>query len=252
MNETLSQARADLAAAFRWAARLGYHESVGNHFTYAVNDDGTRFLVNPWGRHFSEIRAGDLLVSDSRGEVHEGEGVVERSAACIHGPIHERIPHARCVLHTHMPWATALTCVEDGKLEMCHQSSARFYGRIAYDDAFNGIALDDDEGGRICNALGNKPIMFMAGHGVLVTGNTVAEAFDTLYYLERSCRHQVMAMSTGRAAPGDVGRGGAPIGRAVARRRMGRRRAALRRPETHPRTRGAGIRTLNRRPQVRR
>lgn len=197
-NETLSQAKADLAAACRWAARLGYHESVANHFTYAVNDDGTRFLVNPWGRHFSEVRAGDLLVSDSRGEVHEGEGVVERSAACIHGPIHERVPHARCVLHTHMPYATALTCLEDGKLEMCHQSSARFYGRIAYDDAFNGIALDDAEGDRICNALGNKPIMFMAGHGVLVTGNTVAEAFDTLYYLERSCRHQVMAMSTGR------------------------------------------------------
>ena len=246
MNETLSQARADLAAAFRWAARLGYHESVGNHFTYAVNDDGTRFLVNPWGKHFSEIRAGDLLVSDSRGKVHEGEGVVERSAACIHGPIHERIPHARCVLHTHMPYATALTCVEDGKLEMCHQSSARFYGRIAYDDAFNGIALDDDEGDRICNALGNKPIMFMAGHGVLVTGNTIAEAFDTPL-LPRAL---VPASGDGdvhrEAAPADVGRGGAPIGRAVARRRMGRRRAALCRPETDPRTRGAGLRTLNR------
>ena len=123
---------------------------------------------------------------------------MERSAACIHGPIHARIPHARCVLHTHMPYATALTCIEDGKLEMCHQSSSRFYGRIAYDDAFNGIALDDQEGDRICNALGNKPIMFMAGHGVLVAGRTIAEAFDTLYYLERSCQHQVMAMSTGR------------------------------------------------------
>ena len=198
MNDALRQARADLAAACRWAARLGYHESVANHFTYAVNDDGSHFLVNPWGRHFREMRASDLLVSDSGGEVREGEGTVERSASCIHGPIHERIPHARCVLHTHMPYATALTCIEDGKLEMCHQTSARFYGRIAYDDAFNGIALDDDEGDRICNALGNMPIMFMAGHGVLVTGRTIAEAFDTLYHLERSCQHQVMAMSTGR------------------------------------------------------
>ena len=198
MSQTLDQARIDLAAACRWAARLGYHESVANHFTFAVDDEGARFLVNPWGKHFSEVRAGDMLVSDARGTVHEGDGEVERSAACIHGPIHERIPHARCVLHTHMPWATALTCIEDGRLEMCHQSSTRFYGRIAYDDAFNGIALDDDEGDRICNALGNKPIMFMAGHGVLVTGATVAEAFDTLYYLERCCRHQVMAMSTGR------------------------------------------------------
>ena len=198
MNGAIQQARADLAAAFRWAARLGCHEAVANHFSCAVNDEGTRFLVNPWGKHFSEIRASDLLVSDSRGEVHEGEGFVERTAACIHGPIHERVPHARCVLHTHMPYATALACLEDGRLEMCSQNSARFYGRIAYDDAFNGIALDDAEGDRICNALGNKPIMLMAGHGVLVTGQTVAEAFDTMYYLERACQHQIMAMSTGR------------------------------------------------------
>ena len=199
MNEANRRARTDLAAACRWAARFGYHEAVANHFTYAVDDEGTRFLVNPWGRHFSEMSAGDFLVTDSRGEVHEGTGSVDRTAVCIHGPIHERVPHARCVLHTHMPYATALTCIEDGKLAMCHQSSARFHGRIAYDDAFNGIALDDAEGDRICNALGNMPIMFMAGHGVLVTGNTIAEAFDTLYFLERSCQHQVMAMSTGRA-----------------------------------------------------
>ena len=198
MSQSNRGARTDLAAACRWAARLGYHEAVANHFTYAVDDEGTRFLVNPWGRHFSEMRAGDFLVTDSRGEVHEGTGSVDRTAACIHGPIHERVPHARCVLHTHMPYATALTCIEDGTLAMCHQSSARFHGRIAYDDAFNGIALDDAEGDRICNALGNMPIMFMAGHGVLVTGNTIAEAFDTLYFLERSCQHQVMAMSTGR------------------------------------------------------
>ena len=198
MSEVNRGARTDLAAACRWAARLGYHEAVANHFTYAVDDEGTRFLVNPWGRHFSEMRASDFLVTDSRGEVHEGTGSVERTAACIHGPIHERVPHARCVLHTHMPYATALTCIEDGKLAMCHQSSAQFHGRIAYDDAFNGIALDDAEGDRICNALGNMPIMFMAGHGVLVTGNTIAEAFDTLYFLERSCQHQIMAMSTGR------------------------------------------------------
>ena len=198
MNDTIHEARTDLAAAFRWAARLGYHEAIANHFSYAVNEDGTRFLVNPWGRHFSEIRASDLLVTDSRGEVFEGTGAVDRTAVCIHGPIHERVPHARCVLHTHMPYATALACIENGRLEMCSQNSARFYGRIAYDDAFNGVALDDAEGDRICNALGNMPIMFMAGHGVLVTGQTVAEAFDALYFLERACQHQVMAMSTGR------------------------------------------------------
>ena len=197
MDTAEKQGRIDLAAACRWAARLGYHESIANHFTLAVNDEGTRFLVNPWGKHFSEIRASDFVVVDREGTVYSGDGVAERSAVCIHGPIHERVPHARCLLHTHMPYATALTCVEGGKLEMCHQSSGRFYGQIAYDDAFNAIALEDEEGDRICRALGNKPIMFMAGHGVLVTGHTVAEAFDAMYYLERACQHQVMAMSTG-------------------------------------------------------
>lgn len=199
MNEVdIRQARVDLAAACRWSARLGYHESVANHFTYALDDAGSRFLVNPWGRHFSEMRAGDLLEVDGEGNVLAGDGEVERSAVCIHAPIHARVPRARCVLHTHMPWATALSCVEGGRVEMTHQSSARFFDRIAYDDAFNAIALEDAEGDRICNALGNKPILFMAGHGVTVIGDTVAEAFDEMYYLERACQHQVMAMSTGR------------------------------------------------------
>lgn len=199
MNDIQRQGRIDLAAALRWAARLGYHESIANHFTLAVSDDGRQFLVNPWGLHFSEIRASDLLLVDAQGRVHAGNGKPERSAICIHAPMHARLPHARCVLHTHMPYATVLTTIEGGRLEMLHQSSARFYGQIAYDDTFNSMALTDEEGDRICRALGNKNVLFMANHGVTVVGRTVAEAFDALYYLERACTHQVLAMSTGRA-----------------------------------------------------
>ncbi|MFQ5935251.1 MAG: aldolase [Acidiferrobacterales bacterium] len=199
MNDVERQGRIDLAAAFRWAARLGYHESIANHFTLAVTDDGSRFLVNPWGLHFSEIRARDLLLVDGEGHVYAGDAKPERSAICIHAPMHARLPHARCVLHTHMPYATVLTTIEGGRLEMVHQSSARFYGQIAYDDSFNTMALGDDEGDRICRALGDKSILFMANHGVTMVGPTVAEVFDALYYLERACEHQVRAMLTGRA-----------------------------------------------------
>lgn len=197
MTDSHRQLRIDLAAAFRCAARFGMHESIANHFSVAVSDDGGEFLLNPWGKHFSEIRASDLLVVNARGEITEGEGEVDRSAVCIHGPMHARLPHARCVLHTHMPYATALACVEGGRLEAIHQNSARFYGQVAYDEDFDGLALEVSEGERLCAALGNRAILVMGNHGVTVLGRTVAEAFDQLYYLERACEIQVRAMSTG-------------------------------------------------------
>lgn len=197
MSAKLNQQRADLAAAFRLAARFGWHESIANHFSLAVTDDGGRFLLNPWGLHFSEIRASDLLVVDTKGKVVEGEGKVDRTAACIHGPIHARLPHARCVLHTHMPYATALSSIEGMRIEPIHQNGTRFYDQVAYDDDYGGLALEVDEGERICAALGNKSVLFMANHGVTVVGRSVAEAFDDLYYLEMACRNQVLALSTG-------------------------------------------------------
>lgn len=197
MSAKGSQSRADLAAAFRLAARFGWHESIANHFSLAVSDDGGRFLLNPWGRHFSEIRAGDLLVVDTEGNVVEGEGEVDRTAACIHGPIHARLSHARCVLHTHMPYAAALSSIEGMRIEPIHQNATRFHAQVAYDDDYGGLALESEEGERICTALGNKSVLFMANHGVTVVGRSVAEAFDDLYYLEMACRNQVLALSTG-------------------------------------------------------
>ena len=97
-----------------------------------------------------------------------------------------------------MPYATALTTVENGRLEPTNQTSLMFHDRIAYDDDYGGLALDADEGKRMCAALGNKQILFLANHGVIVTGGSVAEAFDRLYYLERAAMIQVLAMSTGR------------------------------------------------------
>ena len=196
MADDTASLRIDLAAALRWAARLGLHEGICNHFSVAASPSGDRFLVNPLGLHWSEIRASDLVLADAEGNVLEGAYEVEATAFFIHSRIHVRNPTARCVLHTHMPYATALTMVEGGRLEMVEQNALRFYDRIAYDDAYNGIALDKAEGDRLAAALGNKSIAFLAAHGVIVSGPTIHQAFDDLYYLEKAAKLQVLARST--------------------------------------------------------
>jgi ribulose-5-phosphate 4-epimerase/fuculose-1-phosphate aldolase len=102
-------------------------------------------------------------------------------------------------MHTHMPYATALTLLRDGRLEWASQNSLKFYDRVGYDSEYRGLALDVEEGDRICSALANADVLFMANHGVLICGETVAYAFDDLYYLERACMVQVLAQSTGKA-----------------------------------------------------
>lgn len=202
-SAALRQARIDLAAAFRWAARLELHEGVCNHFSLAVPGEQDRYLINPQGLHWCEIRASDLLIIDGKGNVLAGDRPVEATAFYIHSRIHRARPSAQCVLHTHMPYATALTIVEGGRLEPCSQNSLRFYGQVAYDDesidggGYRGLALDNAEGDRMARILGEKRILFLANHGVVVVGPDVASAFDDLYYLERAAEAQILAQSTG-------------------------------------------------------
>lgn len=196
----VAEARLDLAAALRWAARLGMNEGIQNHFTLAVPGMKDRYLVNPHDLHWSEVRSTDLVVVDGNGSIVAGDHPVERTAFSIHGAVHRRNPDARCVLHTHMPYATALSMTKGWRLQFAHQNSCKFWDRIAYDDdtGFQGLAFDDSEGERMAAALGSKSILVLASHGVIVTGANVAEAFDDLYYLEQVARLQLMAMSSGR------------------------------------------------------
>jgi ribulose-5-phosphate 4-epimerase/fuculose-1-phosphate aldolase len=199
---TYPEERAELAAALRWAARLGMQEGVDNHFSLAVPDGtgavtGERFLVNPLGLYWSEVTASALVLCDSTGRVLEGEHEVESTAFFIHAPLHERLPHARAVLHTHMPYATALTLLDGGRLEPCQQNALLFHDRIAYDDEYGGLALDRSEGLRMAAAFGTATVLMLGGHGVITTGPTVADAFTDLYYLECAAKAQVLAMSTG-------------------------------------------------------
>ena len=189
-------ARVDLAAAFRLAVRMDLHEGVCNHFSLMLEGGGKpRFLLNRYGLHWSEVTASNLLALDVDGNVLAGEGEFEKTAFYIHSRIHLANPRATCVLHTHMPYASSLTLLEGGRLEMVEQNALRFHDDIAYDDTYNGLVTDDAEGDRLARVLGSRRVLFLANHGVIVVGPTVAEAFDLLYYLERACRLQVLARS---------------------------------------------------------
>ena len=189
--------RVDLAAAFRLAVQFDWQESVGNHFSAAVSDDGRRFLMNPRWRHFSQIRASDLLVLDADDpDVMKGANAPDASAWTIHGAIHRARPQARVLLHCHPPYATALACLKDPTLKPIDQNTARFFGIVGVDLGFGGLADDADEGARLASAFGNHPILLMGNHGVTITAGTVAEAFEHLYFFERAAKTLMLAYAS--------------------------------------------------------
>jgi ribulose-5-phosphate 4-epimerase/fuculose-1-phosphate aldolase len=198
-HDATTQARIDLTAALRAAARLGLSEGVCNHFSVAVPGVEDRFLINPQGLHWSEIVPADIVTVDVKGNRVEGRHEVEPTAFFIHARVHRSKRMPNVVLHTHMPYATALTILEGGRLEPASQNALRFYGRVGYDETYNGLALDEGEGERIASRLNGGDVLFLANHGVIVCGESIAWAFDDLYYLERACMLQVIAQGTGKA-----------------------------------------------------
>jgi ribulose-5-phosphate 4-epimerase/fuculose-1-phosphate aldolase len=195
--DAVAEAKTHLAAAHRLAVLHELEEGIDNHFTVTVPGRDNLYLILPFGLHWSEARASDMIVFDESGATLEGEGVVELSAQCIHAPIH-RICGARVVLHTHQPWALALNMLQDNRLLPASQTAAFFHGHIAYDDNYAGTADSLDEGERLAGMIGDKQILFMKNHGVIAVGENIAQAYKRLYRLERVCRTQVLALSTGQ------------------------------------------------------
>lgn len=197
-DDTEAALRADLAASFRLALRFDLHEGICNHFTARLDEH--RFLVNPHGLHWSEITASNLSLVDGRTGRVIGGGEAERVAYHIHWPVYRDRADVRCILHTHMPYATALTLIDRGRLEMADQVALRFNGRIAYDDEYPGPVgtQGEAEGDRLARTLGDKSVLFMRSHGILVAAASVGVAFDDLYYLERCCKKQWLAAGYGR------------------------------------------------------
>ena len=197
-SETVGRLRADLAVALRAAAYHGLSEGVCNHFSVELPDASGRFLLNPRGLLWSEVRADDIVMVDAHGERLAGRHAIEPTAMFIHGAIH-RLCRQACVLHTHMPSATALTLTTDRRLDTAlSQNAMRFHGRVAADEHYNGLALDVAEGERIARAMQGADVAFLGNHGVVVCGARIDHAYDDLYILERACAVQVLAGSTGR------------------------------------------------------
>jgi ribulose-5-phosphate 4-epimerase/fuculose-1-phosphate aldolase len=190
--------RNDLALALRAAAHHGLGEGVCNHFSLALPQRPEWFLLNPRGLHWSEVQGHDIVLVDAHGQCLAGAHPIEPTAMFIHAAVH-RIAGKTCVLHTHMPYATALTLTDLRALDTTlSQNAMRFHGRVAVDADYNGLALDGGEGERIARAMRGADVVFLGNHGVIVCGEKVSYAFDDLYYLERACQAQVLALSTGR------------------------------------------------------
>ena len=192
------QARLDLAAAHRIANMHGLNEGIFNHLTLVVPGKSDRYYQIPFGTHWSEVSASTFMEVGFDGKLLRGSGTIERSCYCIHAPIHRSIQKAKAVFHTHMPFASALTRLEDMRILPTGQTEMGISASIAYDEHYTGPAVDPSEGERLVKAIGDKSVLFMANHGVTVTGPTVADAYNKLYYVERAAQVQVYAMMTGR------------------------------------------------------
>jgi len=199
-NNAFWQDRVDLAAAFRWVERLDMHEAVANHFSLAVNDDGTQFLMNPNQMHFRRIKASDLLLLDANDPATmKRPDAPDPTAWGLHGSIHRLCPHARCVMHVHSIHATVLASLADSTLPPIDQNTAMFFERYVVDNDFGGLAFEE-EGSRCASMLQDPKtrIMIMGNHGVLAVGETVADTLFQLYYFERAAETYIRALQTGQ------------------------------------------------------
>ena len=192
--------RVDLACAFRWTARLNMHEAVANHFSLAVNDDGSKFLMNPNQVHFSRVKASDLLLIDANDpETMNRPDAPDPTAWGLHGAIHRNVPHARCVMHIHAIHSTVLASLADSRLPPVDQNSAMFFNRHVVDASYGGLAFEEE--GERCAKLLSDPkvkVMVMGNHGILVLGDDVADAFNRMFYFERAAETYIKALWTGR------------------------------------------------------
>ena len=199
MSPEEQELRIDLAAAFRLLVHFDMHESVANHLSAAVSEDGKHFLMNRKWMHFSNVTASNLQLLDSEdSSVMQSDQAPDPSAWNIHGNVHKSRADARVLLHAHPSYATALSTLKEPRILPIDNNTARFFNRVAYDTDFGGIVLDESEGERVAKAFGEHSIMMMGNHGVSVIGETVADAFENLYYLEKACKTMVLAYSTGQ------------------------------------------------------
>ena len=198
MTEAERKARAELAACYRIFDMLGWTEMIFNHITLRVAGPEARFLINPFGLHYREVKASNLVLIDIEGNVLRDSGwPVNRAGFVIHSAIHGSHPEAHCVMHTHTTHGVAVSCLKDG-LSSDNFYGAMLHGRVAYHE-LEGVTVDTGERSRIVRDLGDKDVMILRNHGLLSWGRTVAEAYLRLWTLQRACDVQVAAGQAGGA-----------------------------------------------------
>ena len=195
----ITELQRDLAATFRWTARLNMHEGVANHFSACVPGSSTDFYVNKAGLHFSQIKASDIILvtKDNIEELKKKPDLVDPTAINIHGAIHQKVPHARCIFHVHSKYATALSTLKDPIMKPIDQNTMIFFNRVSVFNEFGGLGFED-ESIKMANALGNKQHLLLANHGIITTGETIAEGFNYLYYFEKAAETYLTALSTNK------------------------------------------------------
>ena len=195
----ITELQKDLAATFRWTARLNMHEGVANHFSACVPGSSSDFYVNKAGLHFSQIKASDIILvtKDNIEELKKKPDLVDPTAINIHGAIHQKVPHARCIFHVHSKYATALSALKDPIMKPIDQNTMIFFNRVSVFNEFGGLGFED-ESIKMANALGNKQHLLLANHGIITTGETIAEGFNYLYYFEKAAETYLTALSTNK------------------------------------------------------
>ena len=195
----ITELQKDLAATFRWTARLNMHEGVANHFSACVPGSSTDFYVNKAGIHFSQIKASDLILvtKENINDLKNKPDLIDPTAINIHGTIHQKVPHAKCIFHVHSKYATALSTLKDPIMKPIDQNTMIFYNRVSIFNEFGGLGFEE-ESIKMANALGNKQHMLLANHGIITTGETIAEGFNYLYYFEKAAETYLTALSTNK------------------------------------------------------
>lgn len=196
--KTEQEIRVDLAASLRLFAKLGMHEAVANHFSAAITDDGTSFLLNPKWVHFSKVKASDLILVQADDPSSFERGKIDSTAWAIHGQIHQLRPDIKVLMHLHPIYTTALSCLKNPTLIPIEQNSARYFNRVSYDSNYSGMADQLAEGQRLASLLKDNTRLLMGNHGVLIGSHDIGVAFDDMYTFERACQILIQAYSTGQ------------------------------------------------------
>ena len=197
MSESEWKARQELAACYRVFAMLGWDEMIYNHITVKVPDEEDAFLINPFGLHFSEVKASNLVKIDIDGnKLDDNPYPVNLAGFVQHSVFHRNLPDAHCIMHTHTTAGMAVSSLEGG-LQPVNFYAANFVGQIAYHD-FEGVTVRSEEGARLIEHLGDKRAMLLKNHGILVMGRTLPEAFIKHWSLQRACEIQMATLSMGK------------------------------------------------------